>query len=79
MSLEKLEYNLKKLEGFKKEGYGWVCLGCNTVYRQKPERFYEDGHGGRYIETCSCDSDLFDTVDGIIGTINGQISKLKAN
>lgn len=79
MSLEKLSSNLEKLEGWKREGYRYVCLGCNTVYKQKPERWYEDGHGGRYIKMCSCDCDLFDTIDSVIGMIKGKISKLKTN
>jgi ribosome-associated translation inhibitor RaiA len=79
MALERLENNLRKLEKWKEEGYRFVCLGCNTVYKRKPERFYEDGHGGRYIEMCRCDSDLFDTIDGIIKLIKRQISQLKTN
>jgi len=79
MSLENLENNLKKLEGWKKDGYNYVCLGCHTVYKQKPERFYEDGHGGRYIEMCRCDSDLFDTIDGTIVAIKSKIYKIKSN
>jgi hypothetical protein len=78
MSLEKLSSNLKKLEDLKKEGYKYVCMGCNTVYKEKPERWYEDGHGGRYIDMCRCDCDLFGTVDGIMNIIKEQISKLKA-
>lgn len=77
MSLEKLENNLKKLENWKKEGYRWVCIGCNTVYREKPQWLYEDGHGGRYIDICKCGCDLFFGIDRPIVMIKGEIIKLK--
>jgi len=77
MALEKLENNLKKLENWEEKGYKWVCLGCNTIYKGKPEELLEDGHGGRYIKMCRCGSDLFDTIDAIREIIKKRISELK--
>ena len=79
MSLKKLESNLKKLENWKKEGYQQICMGCYTVYRQKPTQWYEDGHGGRFIEMCRCGCDLFDTIDGTICSLKRKISEIKSN
>jgi len=79
MSLENLENNLKKLEGWKKEGYMHVCLGCHTVYKEKRQELYEDGHGGRYIDMCRCGCDLFDTIEGTIEAIKSKIYKMKSN
>jgi hypothetical protein len=45
------------------EGYIWFCLGCNKAYKQKPTEQYEDGHGGRRLEMCSCGCDLFARLD----------------
>jgi len=73
MSLEKLQNNLRKLEQWEKEGYQWVCFGCNTVYKQKPQELYENGHGGRFIDMCRCGSDLFGEIDYVIGLVKRQI------
>ncbi len=55
------------LENFKEKGYNSVCLGCNTVYKEKPTEIYEDGHGGRFLEICCrCGSDLFEGIDETI-------------
>jgi len=78
MSLEKLENNLKKLEEWQEKGYNWVCMGCNTVYKQKPDMLYEDGHGGRFIDMCRCGCDLFNTIDDTIKIIRRKIVDLKA-
>lgn len=39
--------------------YNWICMRCDKKYVTKPGYEYEDGHGGRWIEMCSCGSDLF--------------------
>jgi hypothetical protein len=45
------------------DGYIWFCLGCNKAYKKKPTEQYEDGHGGRQLEMCSCGCDLFARFD----------------
>ena len=35
------------------------CMGCGRVYKNSPTVEYEDGHGGRFLEMCSCGCDLF--------------------
>ncbi len=42
------------------QGYRRVCVGCNKVYKPDSVRkeIYEDGHGGRLMEMCSCGCDL---------------------
>jgi len=77
MSIKRLESNLKKLENWRREGYQFVCIGCNTVYRQKPQEWYEDGHNGRFINMCRCGCDLFHTLDSVIGIMYRKISELK--
>jgi len=42
-----------------RDGYLFYCLGCATAYKKIPQEWYEDGHGGRYIDMCRCGSDLF--------------------
>jgi hypothetical protein len=69
-----LEKQISKLEKFKGEGYTEVCIACRIVYKQVPTQHYEDGHGGRDLEMCSCGSDLFNSIDK---TISGLSEKLK--
>ena len=48
---------MNKEEAIKK-GYTCFCANCNTAYKKTPKEWYEDGHGGRYInmcKTCPCD------------------------
>lgn len=47
-------------EQAKEEGYVWFCLACHKIYKEKRTEQYEDGHGGRKLEMCSCGCDLFD-------------------
>lgn len=49
----------EKIKKFLKDGYRWRCLGCGLVSKDKRQEFYEDGHGGRFIDMCRCGSDLF--------------------
>ncbi len=49
-------------EQAKKEGYKYYCIACNKIYKEKRTERYEDGHGGRQIEMCSCGCDLFDNL-----------------
>lgn len=58
--------NKKRKEEIKKlleKGYLFRCLSCNTVYKEKKQEFYNDGHGGRYIDMCSCGCDLFQPLE----------------
>jgi hypothetical protein len=56
----------KKLEEFLKQGYRVKCLICGKIYKDTPRKWYEDGHGGRNIEICSCGSDLFINLEEVI-------------
>lgn len=56
------EATIENLEGLRREGANYICLGCRRVYVEKPLEWYEDGHGGRNIKMCSCGSDLFETI-----------------
>ncbi len=60
---KKREERIKKLI---KEGYRWKCMDCGTIYKDKPEQPYEDGHSGRSIEMCRCGSDLFVSLQEVL-------------
>lgn len=59
----------KHLEELVLDGARYICLGCKKVYATKPEKIYDDGHGGRMMEMCSCDSDLFGAIGSFIKNI----------
>lgn len=56
----------KKFESWLKEGYRARCVCCGRVYKNTPQKWYEDGHGGRYIVMCRCGSDLFKDLSEVI-------------
>jgi len=56
----------KRLKELKNKGANYICLNCKQIYAEKPVQLYEDGHGGKDIEMCSCGSDLFDDIGPFI-------------
>lgn len=59
------EERKKELKKFIKQGYKYKCLGCGMIYKNRRKEWYEDGHGGRFIEMCKCGSDLFIKLEDI--------------
>lgn len=53
----------EKIKDLIKKGYRYVCVGCGRVYKEKRRELYEDGHGGHFIDICSCGCDLFKNLE----------------
>jgi len=47
------------------KGYTCKCVSCGKFYKEPPQEWYDDGHGGRNIDMCPCDSDLFTSLQDI--------------
>ena len=67
--------SLENVQALEKQGARHHCLGCNRLYNQKPKEWYEDGHGGRFLEMCGCGSDLFDDIGGLLERLSGTLSE----
>lgn len=72
-----VEKTLKNLEKLKEKGAKYVCLNCTKVYQKIREELYEDGHGGRMIQMCTCGSDLFEDISSFLDFHNRKICEKK--
>jgi len=59
------EERQQKIKELIEQGYRYRCIKCNTAFKEKRQEFYEDGHGGRFIDMCRCGCDLFQRLDEI--------------
>lgn len=55
----------EKVQKLIDEGYEYYCLKCHGVYKRPRREFYEDGHGGRRIDMCTCGCDLFGRLEDV--------------
>jgi len=69
--------SISNLKALHSRGAEYVCMGCKRVYSDIPSRFYEDGHGGRDIDMCTCGSDLFDSIDGFVAALEKPAVELQ--
>lgn len=53
------EKRQKKIKDLLAQGFVSRCMGCGQFFKKVRREFYEDGHSGRFINMCSCGSDLF--------------------
>jgi len=77
MGKKYLEDSITLLEDLKIKGCNYVCLGCLTVYQEKPTQDYDDGHGGRLLEMCRCGGDLFENIDETILRLKKSLDDYK--
>lgn len=66
----------KEIRKLMDQGYKWCCLKCGTVSKEKRVELYEDGHGGRSIDMCSCGCDLFQALEHMT-CLNAEVGPVK--
>lgn len=73
-----VEKTLKNLKKLREKGAKHVCLNCTKVYQKKREEVYENGHGGRLLEMCTCGSHLFQDINSFLDSQTKRtIKKIK--
>ena len=66
---------LNQIEKLKDKGAKYICIGCHKTYETKRTELYEDGHGGRMLEMCTCGSDLFEDIDSFLKHYRDELKK----